>query len=116
MNFNETSDVPIPEVEAILLDKIKHLETSNSNLRSTFNDIYNKYMTSENEKHVLEERVNDQSESMKQMENQIAQLEQRVIPSNSTNIQKEGFAGNVESILKDQRDRYKRRVDELEVL
>lgn len=115
VEFNETSDLPIPQIEAILLDKIQHLETSNSNLRSTFNEIYNKYMTSENEKHSLEERVTDQAENIKQMEMQIAQLEQRLIPSQATNIQKEGFAGNVEGILKDQRDRYKRRVDELEV-
>lgn len=115
MEFNETSDLPIPQIEAVLLDKIQHLETSNSNLRSTFNEIYNKYMTSENEKHSLEERVTDQAESIKQMEIQIAQLEQRLIPSQAANIQKEGFTGNVEGILKDQRDRYKRRVDELEV-
>ena len=115
MEFNETSDLPIPQVETVLLEKIQHLETSNSNLRSTFNDIYNKYMKSENDRHVLEEQVVDQSENIKQMESQISQLEQRVIPSQSTNIQQEGFSGNVEGILKDQRDRYKRRVDELEV-
>lgn len=115
MEFNETCDLPIPDLQSVLLEKIQHLETSNSNLRSTFNDIYNKYMTSENERHVLEERVTDQAESIKQMENQIGQLEQRVIPSQSIDLQKEGFAGNVESILKDQRDRYKHRVDELEV-
>ena len=72
-------------------------------------------MKSENDRHVLEEQVVDQSENIKQMESQISQLEQRVIPSQSTNIQQEGFSGNVEGILKDQRDRYKRRVDELEV-
>ena len=115
MEFNETSDLPIPQVETVLLEKIQHLETSNSNLRSTFNDIYNKYMKSENDRHVLEEQVVDQNENIKQMESQINQLEQRVIPSQSTNIQQEGFSGNVEGILKDQRDRYKRRVDELEV-
>ena len=115
MEFNETSDLPIPQVETVLLEKIQHLETSNSNLRSTFNDIYNKYMKSENDRHVLEEQVVDQNENIKQIESQINQLEQRVIPSQSTNIQQEGFSGNVEGILKDQRDRYKRRVDELEV-
>ena len=115
MEFNETSDLPIPQVETVLLEKIQHLETSNSNLRSTFNDIYNKYMKSENDRHVLEEQVVDQNENIKQMESQINQLEQRVIPSQSTNIQQEGFSGNVEGILKDQRDRYKRRVDALEV-
>ena len=72
-------------------------------------------MKSENDRHVLEEQVVDQNENIKQMESQINQLEQRVIPSQSTNIQQEGFSGNVEGILKDQRDRYKRRVDELEV-
>ena len=115
MEFNETCDLPVPDVEAVLLDKIHHLETSNSNLRSTFNEIYNKYMTAENDKHTLEERMADQKEHLQQMESQIAQLEQRVIPSQPVNIQKEGFTGNVESILKDQRDRYKHRVDELEV-
>lgn len=46
---------------------------------------------------------------MEKMEGQIAELEQRVIGDVG------GEGGNVERILKDQRDRYKRRVDELEV-
>ena len=110
VEFNEFSDLPIPDLQAVLFDKIKHLETNNCNLRSTFNDIYNKYMQSENEKHALEEKVEEQNETIKQMETQIAQLEQQM-----TSNQSQGSLGNVETILKDQRDRYKRRIDELEV-
>ena len=98
----------------MLLEKIQHLETSNSSLRSTFNDIYNKYMQSENDRHTLEEKDRDNTEAMKQMESQISELEQRVIGENG-NATVAGFSSNVEVILKDQRDRYKRRVDELEV-
>ena len=67
-------------------------------------------MQSENEKHALEEKVEEQNETIKQMETQIAQLEQQM-----TSNQSQGSLGNVETILKDQRDRYKRRIDELEV-
>ena len=84
-------------------------ETGNSELRSTFNDIYNKYMASENKRHEVEEQLGDAREAMEKMEGQIAELEQRVIGDVG------GEGGNVERILKDQRDRYKRRVDELEV-
>ena len=109
VDFNETSELPIPKTEAILLEKIHHLETGNSELRSTFNDIYNKYMTSENKRHEMEEQLSDARDAMEKMEGQIAELEQRVIGDIG------GERGNVEKILKDQRDRYKRRVDELEV-
>ena len=104
----------MPDVQAVLLEKIRHLETSNSSLRSTFNEIYNKYMQSENERHTIEEKVRDNEEAMKRMETQIAELEQRVIGSDGATAVT-GFSSNVEVILKDQRDRYKRRVDELEV-
>ena len=67
-------------------------------------------MQSENERHELEEKVEEQKEMIKQMETQIAQLEQQMIPTPN-----QGSLGNVEAILKDQRDRYKRRIDELEV-
>lgn len=109
VDFNETTELPIPKTEAILLEKIRHLETGNSELRSTFNDIYNKYMASENKRHEVEEQLGDAREAMERMEGQIAELEQRVIGDVG------GEGGNVERILKDQRDRYKRRVDELEV-
>lgn len=71
-------------------------------------------MQSENERHTIEEKVRDNEEAMKRMETQIAELEQRVIGSDGTTAVT-GFSSNVEVILKDQRDRYKRRVDELEV-
>ena len=45
VNYREDSDIPVPDTERVLLGKLQHLETSNSELRSTFNDIYNKYMT-----------------------------------------------------------------------
>lgn len=109
VDFNETTELPIPKTEAILLEKIHHLETGNSELRSTFNDIYNKYMASENKRHEVEEQLGDARDAMEKMEGQIAELEQRVIGDVG------GEGGNVERILKDQRDRYKRRVDELEV-
>ena len=114
MEFSSSTDLPIPDAQAVLLEKIRHLETSNSSLRSTFNDIYNKYMQSENDRHALEERNRDDAEAMKQMESQISELEQRVIGEGG-NATVSGFTSNVEAILKDQRDRYKRRVDELEV-
>lgn len=71
-------------------------------------------MQSENDRHTLEEKDRDNTEAMKQMESQISELEQRVIGENG-NATVAGFSSNVEVILKDQRDRYKRRVDELEV-
>ena len=113
VEFSSTTDLPIPDAQAVLLEKIQHLETSNSSLRSTFNDIYNKYMQSENDRHTLEEKDRDNTEAMKQMESQISELEQRVIGENGS-ATVAGFSSNVEVILKDQRDRYKRRVDELE--
>lgn len=109
VRYSEDSDIPVPDTERVLLDKLQHLETSNSELRATFNDIYNKYMTSENERHTAEEKLSDTQEQMRRMEVQIGELEQRTIVGTST----PGM--NVEAILKDQRDRYKRRVDELEV-
>ena len=109
VNYREDSDIPVPDTERVLLGKLQHLETSNSELRSTFNDIYNKYMTSENERHSTEERLSDAQEQILRMEVQIGELEQRTIAGATT----PGM--NVEAILKDQRDRYKRRVDELEV-
>lgn len=71
-------------------------------------------MQSENDRHTLEEKDRDNTEAMKQMESQISELEQRVIGENGS-ATVAGFSSNVEVILKDQRDRYKRRVDELEV-
>ena len=109
VNYREDSDIPVPDTERVLLGKLQHLETSNSELRSTFNDIYNKYMTSENERHTAEEKLSDAQEQIRRMELQIGELEQRTIAGAAT----PGM--NVEAILKDQRDRYKRRVDELEV-
>ena len=72
----------------------------------TFNSIYNKYMTSENERHALEERLEDATAMTKKLEQQVSDLERR-----TPGAQK----GSVESILREQRDRYKRRVEELEV-
>ena len=109
VNYREDSDIPVPDTERVLLGKLQHLETSNSELRSTFNDIYNKYMTSENERHTAEEKLSDAREQIRRMELQIGELEQRTIAGAAT----PGM--NMEAILKDQRDRYKRRVDELEV-
>ena len=114
VEYSGTSDLPIPKTESILLEKIHHLETSNSNLRSTFNDIYNKYMASENKRHEVEEKLGDAEETAQKMEAQIAELETRVIGGSGKEVVR-GASGNVEAILKDQRDRYKRRVDELEV-
>lgn len=114
MEFTASAELPVPDLHAVLLDKIRHLETSNSSLRATFNEIYNKYMQSENERHALEEKNRDGEEAMKRMETQIAELEQRVIGADGADTVP-GFSNNVEVILKDQRDRYKRRVDELEV-
>ncbi|CBK24353.2 uncharacterized protein [Blastocystis hominis] len=113
VEFTASAELPVPDLQAVLLDKIRHLETSNSSLRSTFNEIYNKYMQSENDRHALEEKLRDDEEAMKRMETQIAELEQRVIGSDGATAVT-GFSSNVEVILKDQRDRYKRRVDELE--
>ena len=113
VEYSGTSDLPIPKTESILLEKIHHLETSNSNLRSTFNDIYNKYMASENKRHEVEERLGDAEDAAQRMEVQIAELETRVIGGSGKEVIR--GSGNVEAILKDQRDRYKRRVDELEV-
>lgn len=56
VNYREDSDIPVPDTERVLLGKLQHLETSNSELRSTFNDIYNKYMTSENERPISPKR------------------------------------------------------------
>ena len=54
---SEESEVPLPDTERVLLEKLQRLETSNSDLRVTFNSIYNKYMTSENERHALKARA-----------------------------------------------------------
>lgn len=103
---SEESEVPLPDTERVLLEKLQRLETSNSDLRVTFNSIYNKYMTSENERHALEERLEDATAMVKKLEQQVSDLERR-----TPGAQK----GSVESILREQRDRYKRRVEELEV-
>ena len=126
VQFSGESDVPMPATEQVLMDKLHHLETSNSELRSTFNEIYNKYMASELERHRLEEVVRDMTSQAHVMEGQIAELEKRAfqtsrsgesvvsMPVNS-NGDHHNHKTSVEMILKDQRDRYKHRVDELEV-
>ena len=106
VRYSEESEAPLPDTERVLLEKLQRLETSNSDLRVTFNSIYNKYMTSENERHALEERLEDATAMTKKLEQQVSDLERR-----TPGTQK----GSVESILREQRDRYKRRVEELEV-
>ena len=95
VQFNGESDVPMPVTEQVLMDKLHHLETSNSELRSTFNEIYNKYMASELECHRLEEEVRDLTSQTTVMESQIAELERRAFETTSINTTASSSAGRV---------------------